>query len=278
MIEKAILKLLNKKIGLTIVIMSFVVSCYSKQPGELPELKNIFDKYKVDGSILIYNQNENVYMGYNLARSNIAFCPASTFKIPNTLIALESGITTTESVFKWNGEKRTYPSWEKDMTIKEAFQVSAVPVYQEIARQIGVEKMKYYTQLFNYGNLDINAENIDKFWLEGESGITSFQQVNFLQKLYNLQLPISENTMKLTKEIMLHETTDNYKISGKTGWAVQQDENVTWFVGYIETDNNVYFFATNVVPNKDTDLNTFGQVRIKLTKDVFKELNIITND
>ena len=269
---------MNRKIGLTIVIISFVVSCYSSQPIELPELKSVFEKYKVDGSILIYNQNDNVYMGYNLARCNIAFCPASTFKIPNTLIALESGIATIESVFKWNGEKRTFPSWEKDMTIKEAFQVSAVPVYQEIARRVGIEKMKYYTQLFNYGNLDINAENIDKFWLEGKSDITQFQQVYFLQKLYNLQLPISENAMKLTKEIMLHETADKYKISGKTGWAVRQDESVTWFVGYIETGNNVYFFATNVAPNKDTDLSTFSQVRIELTKEVFKELKIMTNN
>jgi beta-lactamase class D len=258
--------------------MIFVVSCYSNQPIELPELKTVFDEYKVEGSILIYNQNDNVYMGYNLARCNIAFCPASTYKIPNTLIALESGIATTESIFKWNGEKRTFPSWEKDMTIKEAFQVSAVPVYQEIARRVGVEKMKYYTQLFNYGNLDINTENIDKFWLEGRSEITQIQQVYFLQKLYNLQLPISENAMKLTKEIMLYETTENYRISGKTGWAVRQDESVTWFVGYIETENNVYIFATNVAPNKDTDLNTFSQVRIELTKRVFKELKIIVDN
>ena len=269
-----------KKIGLTIALISFVVSCYSSEPKELPVLKKVFDKFKVDGSILIYNQNENVYMGYNLARCNVSFCPASTFKIPNTLIALESGIATIETVFKWNGEKRTNPAWEKDMTIKEAFRVSAVPVYQEIARRVGVEKMKYYTQLFNYGNLDINAENIDKFWLEGKSSITQYQQVYFLYKLYNLQLPISENAMKLTKEFMLYETKDNYKLSGKTGWAVRQDDSVsvTWFVGYIETENNVYIFATNVAPNKDTDLNTFSQVRIELTKDIFKELKIITNN
>ena len=161
------------------------------------------------------------------------------------------------------------------MTIKEAFRVSARPVYQEIARRIGAEKMKYYTQLFNYGNLDINTENIDKFWLEGKSNITQYQQVYFLQKLYNLQLPISENTMKMTKELMLFETKNHYKISGKTGWAIRQNESVTWFVGYIETGNNVYIFATNVAPNKDTDLNTFSQVRIELTKDVFKELKII---
>ena len=269
---------MDKKIGLIIATISFAVNSLAIQPTEIPELKNVFDKFKVDGSILIYNQNENVYTGYNLDRCNVAFCPASTFKIPNTLIALESGIVTTESVFKWNGEKRTYATWEKDMTIQEAFKVSAVPVYQEIARRIGVEKMKYYTQLFNYGNLDIRPENIDNFWLEGESSITQYQQVYFLQKLYNLQLPISENAMKLTKEIMLHETKSNYKISGKTGWAVRQNENITWFVGFIETIDNVYIFATNVASNQNTDLNTFSQVRIELTKAIFKELKIINTD
>ena len=262
---------------LTIALTIFTVNCYSSQPKEISELKKVFDKYKVDGSILIYHQNENRYLGYNLERCNIAFCPASTFKIPNTLIALESGVINTETVFTWNGEKRSFPTWEKDMTIKEAFTVSAVPVYQEIARQIGVDKMKYYTQLFHYGNLDVNTDNIDKFWLEGKSEITQYQQVYFLQKLYNLQLPVSEHAMKLTKELMLYETASNYKISGKTGWAIRQNESVTWFVGFVETDENVYIFATNVVPNKDTDLNTFSQVRIELTKDVFKKLNIITN-
>ena len=259
------------------MIIGLVINCYPNQPKEFSELKTIFDKYKVDGSILIYNLNTNEYSGYNLERCNIAFCPASTFKIPNTLIALESGIVTIETVFKWNGEKRTFPTWEKDMTIKEAFNVSAVPVYQEIARKIGVEKMKYYTQLFDYGNLDINAENIDKFWLEGESNITQYQQVYFLQKLYSLQLPINENAMKSTKEMMLYETKGNYKLSGKTGWAVRQNESITWFVGFIETKNNVYIFATNVAPNENTDLNTFSQVRIELTKEIFKKLKIITD-
>jgi beta-lactamase class D len=77
---------------------------------------------------------------------------------------------------------------------------------------------------------------------------------------------------------MLYETKGNYKISGKTGWAVRQNESVTWFVGFVETDDNVYIFATNVAPNKDTDLNTFSQVRIELTKDIFKELKIITDN
>ncbi|MEA5127064.1 MAG: class D beta-lactamase [Proteiniphilum sp.] len=266
------------KIGLISTIIVLTINCFAGQPTEISELKKIFEKYKVDGSILIYDQKENTYIGYDLKRCNIAFCPASTFKIPNTLIALESGIYTIDSVFKWNGEKRTFSSWEKDMTIEEAFRISAVPVYQEIARHVGVEKMKYYTQLFNYGNLDINGENIDKFWLEGKSSITQYQQIYFLQKLYNLQLPISENTMKRTKEIMLYEAKDNYRLSGKTGWAVRQKENVTWFVGFIETNSNAYFFATNVASNENTDLKSFSNIRIELTKEIFKELKIITEE
>lgn len=164
------------------------------------------------------------------------------------------------------------------MTIKEAFKVSAVPVYQEIARRVGIEKMRYYTTLFNYGNLDINAQNIDKFWLEGNSTITQYQQIYFLKKLYNLEFPISVESMKQVKQIMQYEVGENYIISGKTGWAVRQKENVTWFVGYVETKNNVYYFATNVASNETTDLKTFGQIRIELTKEVLRELNIITKD
>ena len=269
---------MNRKKGLIIAIMSFTVNCFASQPKEIPELKKIFDQFKIEGSILIYNQNDNYYSGYNLERCNIAFCPASTFKIPNTLIALENGIATTETVFKWNGEKRFFSTWEKDMTIKEAFKVSAVPVYQEIARRVGIEKMRYYTTLFNYGNLDINAQNIDKFWLEGNSTITQYQQIYFLKKLYNLEFPISVESMKQVKQIMQYEVGENYIISGKTGWAVRQKENVTWFVGYVETKNNVYYFATNVASNETTDLKTFGQIRIELTKEVLRELNIITKD
>lgn len=257
-------------------LIGFAVNCFASQPKEIPELKNTFDQFKANGSILIYNQKENSYTGYNLERCNVAFCPASTFKIPNTLIALESGVATTDYVFEWKGEKRTFPAWEKDMTLAEAFKASCVPVYQEIARRVGVNKMKNYVQLFNYGNMDINPENIDKFWLEGNSSITQYQQIYFLQKLYNLELPVSGQSMKSVKEIMLHEATDNYRISGKTGWAVRQNESITWFVGYVEANNNVYFFATNVAPSSETDLQTFSQVRIDLTRTILKQLEIIT--
>lgn len=248
------------------------------QPRELPELKKIFDKYHVVGSILLYNQQENSYSGYNLERCNRSFCPASTFKIANTLIAIESGVATPETLFKWDGKKRAFPSWEKDLTLKEAFKLSAVPVYQEIARRVGVDKMRYYTTLFNYGSLDIRADNIDKFWLEGVSSITQYEQIYFLKKLYNLELPVRTESMQLVKQIMQYEVGKNYTISAKTGWAVRQKENITWFVGFVESNHNVCYFATNVAANEQTDLKNFGQVRIDLTKEVLRVLNIIPTE
>jgi beta-lactamase class D len=91
---------MNKRKGFIIAIMEFAMNSFAIQPTEIPGLKKIFDKYQIEGSILIYNQNDNCYSGYHLERCNIAFCPASTFKIPNTLIALESGVATTETIFK----------------------------------------------------------------------------------------------------------------------------------------------------------------------------------
>ncbi len=256
-----------------LVFMS--ISSFANEPVEIAGLKKLLDKYQVGGSLLIYDQNKNLYTGYNLQRCNTGFCPASTFKIPNSLIALETKTITPEYIFKWNGEKRDFPSWEKDMNIAEAFKVSNVAVYQDIARRIGTEKMNCYLRLFNYGNMDVNDANIDKFWLEGSSNITQYQQMYFLQKLYRLELPISDKVMKEVKEMMLYESGDGYKISGKTGLSVRQKEKAGWFVGFVETNGNVYYFVTNVVDDSGMSNDLFGKSRIELTKDVLRELKII---
>lgn len=266
---------MKKSLSVFFLLMLCAVAALASEPKELSELKKVFEQFGANGSILIYDQQRNSYAGYNLPRCNTPFSPASTFKIPNTLIALETGIATPETVFKWNGEKRAFPTWEKDMDIREAFRLSAVPVYQEIARRVGVERMQYYIRLFGYGDMDIQAENIGKFWLEGDSQITQYQQIYFLCKLYNLQLPVSERAMKLTKDIMVYETTADYVLSSKTGWAVRQKKNVTWLVGYVETGGNVYYFATNLEADEGTDVKNFGQMRIDLTKAVLTELGII---
>lgn len=268
-------KSLSKTLLFFIILFIDTIACQAKEPQEIKELKSIFDKYNVSGSILVFDYNNNEYKGFNIERCNQGFSPASTFKIPNTLIALETETITTDSIFKWNGEKQDLPAWEADMNIAQAYKASCVPIYQGIAKSIGVEQMQKYVRLLHFGNMVINQSNINRFWLEQESKITQFQQIYFLKRLYNLELPISDQTMLTVKQIMLQEDTRDYKLSAKTGLDVSGDIIHGWFVGYIETQDNVYFFATNIEPIKEIESIKFSSSRIQLTKDVLAFLNAI---
>ncbi|MCD7975897.1 MAG: hypothetical protein LUG51_01600 [Tannerellaceae bacterium] len=165
--------------------------------------------------------------------------------------------------------------WEQDLDISGAFRVSAVPVYQEIARRIGVERMQHYLRLFHYGEMDVRADNLDVFWLEGESAITSYQQVYFLKQLYTGSLPVSDRAMEQTRRIMLYEQTDQYRLSGKTGAAVRSGKDIAWFVGWIETADNTWIFATNTGKEELLSIENFLQIRIDITWEILEKLGII---
>lgn len=240
------------------------------------EFQHIIDSAGLIGSILVYNPQKRIYYSNDFERSKKGFLPASTYKIVNSIIGLETKVVENDSiVFKWDGNKRRLKAWEQDLTLHEAFKVSCVPCYQEIARKIGVKRMKEYLQRFDYGSMVVDSESIDNFWLEGDSKINQFQQIDFLQRLYNSQLPISERTEKIIKRIMLSEETPAYKISGKTGWAIRQDNNIGWWVGYLETKGNVFFFATNVEPKPGLDMEKFPELRKQVTTKALKKLDII---
>ncbi len=240
------------------------------------EINSIIKKYNMKGSVLIFDANHKYFIGNDIKRSKRGFIPASTFKIVNSLIGFETGILQdTNHFFKWNGEKRRLTIWDKDMNLKEAYRISCVPCYQELAVKIGVENMNKYLNLFNYGKMIVNADYIDKFWLEGESKITQFQQIEFLKKLYYEELPISKNSMKQTKELMFIEKNDKYELYGKTGWAIRNGNNYGWYVGYIVTANNTYFFATNIEPKNNKDTNNFAAARKNITTEAMKFLKFI---
>jgi beta-lactamase class D len=238
-------------------------------------LKAIFDKYDMTGTIFLLDPLEQRSMGYNSARWDSGYLPASTFKIPNSLIGLETGVVDTGYIFPWNGEKRRLPQWDKEMKLKEAFKVSCVPCYQELARKIGSERMSDYITKFGYGRMEISKENLDRFWLEGNSRITPRQQTDFLQKLHDETLPLKLSTMRQVKDIMVNEKTEKYTLYAKTGWAVRDGNNYGWFVGWVETGGKVYYFATLIEPLNRHDLKDFASIRKQLTIEVFKFFNIL---
>lgn len=240
------------------------------------EFARLIETSNVEGSILLFDFQKEKYYSNDFEWAKIERLPASTFKIPNTIIALETGaIESDTSMFFWDGKPRKMKMWEKDMNLDEAFQISCVPCYQEVAREIGYDRMKQYLGRFNYGNMIFNKNTIDLFWLEGNSGISQYQQIDFLERFYHDGLGVSERTTKMAKEIMVIDEQDSYTLSGKTGWAVSNGKDNGWFVGYVEVDKKVYFFATNLNPKPTLNIDRFAEVRIDITKAALKAAGLI---
>ncbi len=209
-----------------------------------PELGNFFQSYS--GAFVLYDLNNNRYVRYNPERGSERFLPASTFKIMNSLIGLETGVIPDENyVIAWDGTPYEIPAWNQDHSLKTAFQNSVVWYFVELARRVGKEKIQQYVDEVGYGNQDISGQS-EAFWLYGNLRISADEQVEFLKRLYQEDLPFSQRSMRIVKEIMLLETTSTYKLSGKTGAGQAGGLNIGWFVGYVEKDGNVFFFATNI--------------------------------
>jgi len=209
-----------------------------------PELKSNFQGFT--GAFVLYDLNLKRYIRYNPERCAERFIPASTFKIMNSLIGLETGIIPdADYVIKWDGTKYDIPAWNQDHTLRTAIQNSVVWYYQELARRVGEKKMQEYVDAAHYGNQDISGK-IDTFWLEGGLRISAEEQVEFLKRLYKGELPFSQRSMNIVKEILVLEKTETYQLSGKTGSGQRITPHESWFVGYLETKGNVYFFATNI--------------------------------
>lgn len=231
-----------------------------------PEFQSILDSSNVMGSILIYDLKKEVFFSNNFEWANTGKLPASTFKIVNSIIALETNVVENDcTLFKWNGEKRAYKIWEQDLLLTDAFQYSCVPCYQEIARKIGVERMNKYLKMLKYKDMKVNSKNLDRFWLEGDSKINQFQQIEFLIRLFKSELKISKRTEAIVKRILLIEKKENYKLSGKTGLSVRNGNYNGWFVGYTESKENSYFFATNIEPKKNLSRKLFPKLRKEIT-------------
>ncbi len=242
----------------------------------------LFKQNGVGGSCTVYDLQKNKWIYSNEADSRIATLPASTFKIINSLIALEEGVVKDEyELVPWVGIQQVdtvhygyRPDIYRDMNLADALSNSAVWVHLELAKKIGREKYKRYLTLCGYGNLDFSEKGTD-FWNFGSFAITPVEQINFVRKLYEDKLPFSKRTMAIVKKIMLTESGEGYSIRAKTGMGILADQTIGWWVGYVEKENNVYFFATRL-RNPTTKFSVqFAQQRKELTKAFLKQQSIL---
>ena len=238
-------------------------------------LGKYFKENNAEGCFALFNNGTGQFTVYNLDRyKDSAYLPASTFKIVNSLIGLQTGvITNAQMVIKWDGVVRPIPEWNKDLTMYEAFNISAVPYYQEVARRIGKSTMQFWLDSLHYGTTKIKTR-IDTFWLDNSLKITPDEELGLVKKLYFDQLPFYSSYQDTVKKLMLFENTPAYKLNYKTGWGQKENGNqLGWIVGWIEENRHPYFFVLNL-ESKDKKFDMLA-LRIKILKNILSHLDFM---
>ncbi|TVT75841.1 OXA-286 family class D beta-lactamase [Acinetobacter colistiniresistens] len=214
--------------------------------NEQQRVANLFQQAQTIGVLVIYDGKQIQTYGNATRRADQRFIPASTFKILNALIGIQHHKTTPNEVFKWDGQKRAFSSWEKDLSLAEAMQASAVPVYQELARRIGLELMTREVKRVGYGNKNIGTQ-VDNFWLVGPLKITPVEEVRFVYALAKQKLPFDQSTQQQVKGMLLVDEHQGTKIYAKSGWGMDVTPQVGWWTGWIEQPNGkIIAFSLNM--------------------------------
>jgi len=255
-----------------ILLITLVVSIHllpAQTYREVPELKKCFNDAAIVGTFMLFDVANDTMLVCDEVRAKKRFTPASTFKIANSLIGLDIGaVKDVEEVLPYGGKPQPRKEWERNMGLRDAIKISNVPIYQELARRIGIERMREGIKKLGYGNMEIGSV-VNRFWLDGPLAISAVEQTEFLHRLVTDSLPIDPKALRAVKEITLLEKTDTYELHGKTGWVVgPTPPEIGWWVGWIERENKVYPFALNF----DMQSNADADKRIRVGHECLKAL------
>ena len=267
--KKIIIKLILAHVNLVLI--------YSQK-----DLSKPFIDCGVNGSTTIFDYKSKMWISSDIIDSNIPTLPASTFKIINTLIALETGVILTENdIIRWPGSTDTIkygyrPKIYRDMSLRDAFKYSAGWAYIELAKRIGKDKYRNYLTDCDYGNVDLSIED-DDFWNFGNFAISPINQIQILIAIYEEKLPFKKEYFQILKSMMIVDQNENYIIRAKTGWTRVKGQDIGWWVGYIEKDENIYFFATRLKKERSESNPNFGNCRKEITLKILKQLNLLSN-
>jgi beta-lactamase class D len=263
-------------IGFVCVILTFY-SCSVNRAKIDNSLEKYFVENKVEGCFTLLNNSDGNVTVYNMALDTTRFLPASTFKIVNSLIGLETGVIGDEKmIIKWDSIQRWNQDWNKDLSMEQAFKASSVPYYQEVARRIGKDTMKIWIDSLHYGNMQI-GKHIDSFWLDNSLKISPDEQLGLVKRLYFDQLPFQKRTQQIVRDVMTQEDNTLYKLSYKTGWGFDENKHsVGWMVGWVEENKHPYFFVT-LVKSSDPKID-MRTVRMNITKGILTQLGFFKGE
>jgi beta-lactamase class D len=210
-------------------------------------LQKYFEAKQAQGCFGMFDNSRGTFTIYNLDRFKKPYSPASTFKIANALIALHTGRLANDSAkIPWDGVTRSNPEWNRDLSLYEAFRVSALPHFQAVARSIGKDTMRAWLDSLKYGNMKMGA-SVDSFWIDGSLLISPDEQLGLVKRLYFKQLPFRASVQEMVKKMMIRENNTLYQLAYKTGMGTTPEgKPIAWMVGWIEENRHVYPFVLNM--------------------------------
>ncbi|MBS1563222.1 MAG: class D beta-lactamase, partial [Bacteroidetes bacterium] len=254
---------------------SCLIACSPNNVKEDNSLKALFDSAGVAGTFGMFDNGQGSFSIYNLERfRDSVYTPASTFKIVNSLIGIETGRVKDDStVFVWDGVHKGRDECNRDMSMYQAFRLSCPPWYQQLALRIGKDTMQHWLDTLGYaaknGRFVVTPKNLDSFWLNNAMKITADEELGLVKKLYFDQLPFQKRSQEIVRRMMLWENNTAYSLSYKTGWGnLENGHDLGWIVGWIEENKHPYFFVLQLeTPRYGFDMKS---VRINLLKAILR--------
>jgi beta-lactamase class D len=229
----------------------------------------IYKSHGIDSAAFeMYEQAKERAFFYNKPWGNKRVVPASTFKVFLCLAALETSVAPSEEMtIRYDGKPTGNAEWDKDLTMREALEVSSEPYFRELAKRVGKTELKKWMDTMHYGNATIGP-NVEDCWHDGSVLITPDEQVGFMKKLYFDELPFSKRVQRIVRSMMLRETAAKYKLYHKTGTNVQDGLLSSWVIGYLEDSTNHPYFFASYYQTKDTSIDKMRTERLEIVSEI----------
>ncbi|MFI7688783.1 class D beta-lactamase [Nonomuraea sp. NPDC049655] len=235
------------------------------------DLRAVFDTAGVRGTFALLDVSSEKTTVVDRRRAETPMVPASSFKVPHALVALETGVVKSpDEVIPWDGTPQPFPEWEKDMTMREAVRISNAAAFQVIARRIGLARERQWLHRLGYGNRQTGSV-VDRFWLDGPLEISAVEQTRFMARLAALRLPAKRENQRTVHDLILQEKKNGYALYAKSGWQNAPGPGTGWWTGWVEHRGRVYTFALNMDIAKDGD----AAKRATLARELLHRLNVL---
>lgn len=262
-----------------VALVALILSCSVETAAEAISvdwsehraIADLFSDAGVVGTFAVCRQPDGLVTGHHAQRALKRFPPASTFKVPHTLIALETGaVSGPDEKFEWDGVPRTFRSWERDMSLVDALQASNVPVYRDVAGRIGRERMQAYLETFGYGSREV-GESMTDFWLVGPLEISAVEQCRFLLRLAAGELSVADEHLQTLRTMLATDVGNGVTLYAKTGWATAPDPGPGWWAGWVEGPFGRAGFALNI----DMPEPAYARLRSELGSEALHLLGLL---